>query len=352
MKKRNGSMEKGELKKQLNSRLEVLENLLGEAEGKVAEFYELQLRVSSLQEDVKSLCQQSSKEVHAFEDIIGALSAPEKINDEFRLRSLKRRSAELATIIPKTGSLFIRLMLGKVNVRVFSPNDRQLLRDEFTKFKTRTTYAYIMLPLLSLLVQHYIGEYLADSHWSLVLIQIWLMYYYLTLAIRCNILKMNGSKMMDWWIYHHYISIFMTAVYLTWPNANVYNKYKKQYLLYLSFQGFVQFLQNHYQRARHYTLRALGRAGSMDVPMTETITETPGMVLIALIYANQFVQMFLGFSLLYTLHVDLDLFQPIANYREEMQALTLGVCLLILGTGNFVATSITLIKKKSNDKRE
>ena len=220
----------------------------------------------------------------------------------------------MKTIMPKTGSIFLRLMLGRVNVRVFTPNDRQLLRDEFTKFKTRTTYAYTLVPLLSLLVNQY-GDFLVDTHWSLVLIQIWLMYYYMTLAIRQNVLKMNGSKMMDWWIYHHYISILMTAIYLTWPNAPIYNSYKKKYLLYLSFQGFVQFLQNRYQSARHYTLRALGRASSMDLPMTETITETPGAFLVLLIYVNQFVQFFLGTSLLYTLFTELDLFRPIAEYR-------------------------------------
>jgi hypothetical protein len=333
----------------LGESLGIVEKNLEKAEAKVKKFYELQFQISTLQEEVGGIYKECSKELKHVEKSLSAVesfgnaAAPIGLLRD-RVSKMKRRSEDMKTIMPKTGSIFLRLMLGRVNVRVFTPNDRQLLRDEFTKFKTRTTYAYTLVPLLSLLVNQY-GDFLVDTHWSLVLIQIWLMYYYMTLAIRQNVLKMNGSKMMDWWIYHHYISILMTAIYLTWPNAPIYNSYKKKYLLYLSFQGFVQFLQNRYQSARHYTLRALGRASSMDLPMTETITETPGAFLVLLIYVNQFVQFFLGTSLLYTLFTELDLFRPIAEYREEMQTLSVGILIIVLGIGNFIATTITLRKK-------
>ncbi len=40
-------------------------------------------------------------------------------------------------ICPKTGSLFVRLFLGRVNVRVLQKKDQTKLRDEYNKFKDR-----------------------------------------------------------------------------------------------------------------------------------------------------------------------------------------------------------------------
>lgn len=40
-------------------------------------------------------------------------------------------------ICPKTGSLFVRAFLGRVNVRVQQKSDREKLRDEYGKFKDR-----------------------------------------------------------------------------------------------------------------------------------------------------------------------------------------------------------------------
>lgn len=37
--------------------------------------------------------------------------------------------------------------------------------------------------------------------------QAWLLYYYVTLALRENILNVNGSFIKPWWILHHYVSI-------------------------------------------------------------------------------------------------------------------------------------------------
>lgn len=42
------------------------------------------------------------------------------------------------------------------------------------------------------------GELLLKIH------QLWLLYYYLTLSLRENILLANGSDILHWWIYHHY----------------------------------------------------------------------------------------------------------------------------------------------------
>ena len=46
----------------------------------------------------------------------------------------------------------------------------------------------------------YYIELLLQAH------QLWLLYYYTTLALRENILLANGSDILHWWIYHHLVS--------------------------------------------------------------------------------------------------------------------------------------------------
>ena len=48
--------------------------------------------------------------------------------------------------------------------------------------------------------------------------QLWLLYYYTTLSLRENILLANGSDIMHWWIYHHYLSMLLALIMLLWPN--------------------------------------------------------------------------------------------------------------------------------------
>jgi hypothetical protein len=45
---------------------------------------------------------------------------------------------EADSILPFTGSLFVRLFLGSVNVRVLHTSDKQKLKEEYNKFKERT----------------------------------------------------------------------------------------------------------------------------------------------------------------------------------------------------------------------
>ena len=49
-----------------------------------------------------------------------------------------------------------------------------------------------------------------------VIFQVWLLYYYVTLALREHILKVNGSNINRWWTIHHYMAILMSIIVLTW----------------------------------------------------------------------------------------------------------------------------------------
>ena len=54
------------------------------------------------------------------------------------LDALESRVRDLQDVRPETGSFFVRLFLGKVNVKVASKKDREVLRDEYNPFKDRT----------------------------------------------------------------------------------------------------------------------------------------------------------------------------------------------------------------------
>ena len=43
-------------------------------------------------------------------------------------------------IKPETGSIFVRLFLGRVDVRVPHQNAKEVLRDEYDKFRDRTNF--------------------------------------------------------------------------------------------------------------------------------------------------------------------------------------------------------------------
>jgi len=109
-------------------------------------------------------------------------------------------------------SVFVRFMLGKVSVKMWKKSEQLLFRDEYNKFKLRTTWIFILWPLLQLF---------AFSHplvWTAH--QLWLLYYYMSLSLRENILQANGSNIHNWWIYHHYISLLISTVSLLFPAGN------------------------------------------------------------------------------------------------------------------------------------
>jgi len=55
--------------------------------------------------------------------------------------------------------------------------------------------------------------------WVKAFFQVWLLYYYISLALREHILKVNGSLIKWWWIIHHYLSIGVSLLLLTWPGT-------------------------------------------------------------------------------------------------------------------------------------
>ena len=96
---------------------------------------------------------------------------------------------------------------------------------------------------------------------------VWLLYFYCSMALRENVLMVNGSNIRPWWIRHHYWSIFTCFLFLTIPidspgmvspavddlmkrkgcamkNTTVLAKYIRRQLMWTALQSVVMLLQN------------------------------------------------------------------------------------------------------------
>ena len=104
--------------------------------------------------------------------------------------ALSAELRELSAVQPATGSFFVRLFLGQVNVKVPSPADRETLRDEYNKFKDRTNVGIIFAGCVWGFTHAVLRHRLAYTGWVYSLTHLWLLYYYVSLALRENILRM------------------------------------------------------------------------------------------------------------------------------------------------------------------
>ncbi|XP_075024983.1 transmembrane protein 120A isoform X1 [Calonectris borealis] len=164
---------------------------------------------------------------------------------------------EMEAYLPKKNGLYLSLVLGNVNVTLLSKQAKFAYKDEYEKFKL---YLTIILLIVSSSCRFLLNSRVTDAVFNFVLV-----WYYCTLTIRESILINNGSKIKGWWVFHHYVSTFLSGVMLTWPDGLMYQMFRNQFLSFSMYQSFVQFLQYYYQSGCLYRLRALGERHNMDL---------------------------------------------------------------------------------------
>ena len=329
----------------LKTQLDELEKDLVETEGHVKHFYELVDSASKEQQTVKKASLRLLKELSGAS---AGLTKEQKAEYGERLASIKQRVGALRTVIPETRSFFCRLLLGRVNLKVWTSAEKDRLRDEYHKFKFRTNILFILLPIFVLVTHYYLRFVWADTHWMNILHQLWLVYFYTSLALRENILLLNGSNVRSWWIYHHYVAAFGSVMLITWPDTPTYARIAPFWQYFLLYQGLVQVLQQWYQKKRDYANRALGRTQRMDVSFSETLTEFPKelVLLVPFVLVAHMWQLSLGVYLLNILVFEMNPLQKHwTEYTEEVQCAICGFVALLLGIGNIVTTVRTLWSK-------
>ncbi|KAJ6850594.1 transmembrane protein 120-like protein [Iris pallida] len=268
--------------------------------------------------------------------------AVEKIDEElYRARCLIKEG-DLASILPnKDHGPFLKMFLGPVNVRANRKEVRLKVKEEYNSYRDRTAFIFLLFPSILLILRSRIWDGCMPAL-PVQLYQAWLLLLYTSLALRENILRVNGSDIRPWWIYHHYCAMLMALVSLTWeikgqPDCANKQKGVQLFLVWAIMQGVAMLLQNRYQRQRLYTRIALGKAKRMDVVWGETAgVEGQLLLLCPILFTLQVFEAYVGMLLLRT---------AVVGVVSEWQVIVCGILLVLMAVGNFANTVQTLMSK-------
>nr|XP_006641015.2 PREDICTED: transmembrane protein 120A isoform X1 [Lepisosteus oculatus] len=240
---------------------------------------------------------------------------------------------EMEAFLPKKNGLYLSLVLGNVNVTLLSKQAKFAYKDEYEKFKLCLT---ILLLLFSFTCRFLVSNRAVDSLFNFLLV-----WYYCTLTIRESILINNGSRIKGWWVFHHYVSTFLSGVMLTWPDGKLYQMFRNQFLAYSLYQSLVQFLQYYYQSGCLYRLRALGERHNMDLTVEgfQSWMWRGLTFLLPFLFFGHFWQLYNGLCLFW-----------MARLPEcrEWQVLMCSFTFLVLFLGNFCTTLGVVYQKLQN----
>jgi hypothetical protein len=288
--------------------------------------------------------QKQKKELHRLEKTLIKLAEKEENKDELAVINKQVDSVETSikkindAYAPATGSLFVRLFLGQVNVKAYRDGERFRMKTEYETFKRKTNPQFMGFVILLFFFPH--------SPFLVTIWQIWLLYYYVTLALRENILKVNGSSIKPWWILHHYLSIVGSMTMLLWPMGATFKVMIPLFIYFSGAQGLVQILINRYQQGQLYKLVAMGKATIMDVPgeaegwIKDTAWTPSAMFLLPFLVFVQSFQLYLAYRFFGVIAENLR-----TDKDVEWQMVTIGACFFILGTGNLTTTANTYYQK-------
>ena len=175
--------------------------------------------------------------------------------------------------------------------------------------------------------------------------QLWLLYYYTTLSLRENILLANGSDIMHWWIYHHYLSMLLALIMLLWPNPLLLSETRLAEMMAFGLvQGLVMLFQNNYQKKRLYVRKTLGKARAIDVDSSETLVEKPTdlAVLVPMLFGLYAMELFFGGCFIR------DYLSRTSEMPFPFSVLVMGVAFVVLAVGNAFTTGMVLVSKSKH----
>eukprot|EP01134_Creolimax_fragrantissima_P005512 CFRG5512T1 len=248
------------------------------------------------------------------------------------LQDKKRLASEVEKFLPKKSSLLLRLAIGDVNVTLPKLGDRILYKTAYEDFKLRMTFVAMSFMAISI-----IFRLNGIRHRPLMfLFQVFLVWYYSTITLREHILIANGSKIRQWWLWHHYLSIVVVCLLVIWPDGYTIHTFYSSFDWFCFYVGFIQLLEFQYQRRRMYTLNALGKQDNM-APIGEGFSWNSSLsVLIPFVLFGQVWQLLNGYILL-----------RLSQHPEcvEWQVSALCALFFILGIGNLY-TTLTSVKHK------
>lgn len=266
----------------------------------------------------------------------------EKLEDELNRAKCILADGDASAFLPgETESRFLKMFLGPVNVRATRKDVQLKIKEDYNSYRDRTAFLFLLFPLSLLVLRSSVWHGCMPA-FPVQLYQAWLLVLYTRLALRENILRVNGSNIRPWWIYHHYCAMVMALVSLTWeikgePNCAEKQEGVKLFLQWAMMQGIAMLLQNRYQRQRLYTRIALGKAKRMDVVWGETAGVDGQLLLLCpILFTLQGFEAYVGW---------LFLRKAFVGVVSEWQVVFCGFLLVLMAVGNFTNTVQTLLAK-------
>lgn len=244
---------------------------------------------------------------------------------------LIRRKAQLYDMennIPKQSGLYLKIILGNINVSILNKDEKYRYKDEYEKFKLVINLVAFAISTFNLLTNVRIADLI---HMFL------LVWYYCTLTIRESILKVNGSRIKGWWRAHHFISTVLSGILLIWPNGETYYAFRKQFMCFNMYISFVQYLMFMYQRGCLYRLKALGERHNMDI----TVEGFHSWMWRGL----GFIIPFLLIGYIWELYNAYTLYLLSFSNNAEWHVSTLAILFLLLFLGNTLTTLLVIPQK-------
>ncbi|XP_015909973.1 ion channel TACAN isoform X2 [Parasteatoda tepidariorum] len=274
-------------------------------------------RLKQISEEIKKCGATSKEEI----DLI------ESLKQEIELR--KVQLDDIQSNLPRSNGLYLRIILGGVNVTIVNKEDSKKYKEEYERFKVTVTIIILILSAQSILFSYRALD--AILHFLLV-------WYYCTLTIRESILVVNGSRIKGWWRVNHFITCIQAGVIIVWPDGVMYDQFRKQFTLYTCYTSILQFLQFNYQQGCLYRLRALGERHKMDI----TIEGFHSWMWRGL----TFLLPFLYFGYIFQLYNAYTLFNLSKDEQcVEWQVFVSAVIFFMLFVGNTLTTSRVLHQK-------
>ncbi|XP_059482881.1 transmembrane protein 120 homolog [Neocloeon triangulifer] len=253
-------------------------------------------------------------------------AAVEQLEKNIMIR--KAQLYDMEESLPKSNSLYLKIILGNVNVSILNKENKYKYKEEYEKFKLVLSVIGFVFSVFNLLVNARALEL------AFIFLLVW---YYCTLTIRESILKVNGSRIKGWWRIHHFISTVAAGVLLIWPNTSTWFQFRTQFMWFNLYISVVQYLQFRYQQGVLYRLRTLGERHNMDITiegfhswMWKGLSFLLPFLYIG--YAFQFYNAYVLFFLSY---------QEDATWQVPM----LSALFFMLFMGNLVTTSMVIPQK-------
>ncbi|XP_030764254.1 transmembrane protein 120 homolog [Sitophilus oryzae] len=245
-----------------------------------------------------------------------------------------KREAQLQLIeetLPKSGSRYLRVILGNVDVSFLSQDAKFKYKDDYEKFKLICHVIALVSLFLIMTTGYKIFE---------MLYFFFLVWYYCTLTIRESILRTNGSKIKMWWRIHHALSTVSSGIFLVWPENATWLEFKGQFFRYNIYNCFLQYLLFNYQEGALYRLRALGQKDNMEITLEGfQYWMWRGLTfLLPFLFIAYFYQLYNAY-ILYKLS-----FHPEATWHVA----ALGILMLVFFTGNSITTLLVVPNKIKN----